>query len=136
MNMNDPRLKELEDARAATKKNIIIFFAIIILVTSFTVFFYLKSHSFLKNNDEFAKCLASKGVEMYGTTTCTHCIAQKQLFGNSFQYVNFIDCDKYINICLKAGVHGYPSWIINGTKYEGKQSLEYLSFLSGCELTE
>jgi hypothetical protein len=136
MNMKDPRIKELEDARAAMKKNIIIFFAVIIFVTLFTVFFYLKSHSFLKNNDDFAKCLSLKGAEMYGTTTCTHCIAQKELFGSSFQYINFFDCDKTLDMCLKQGVRGYPTWIINGTKYEGKQSLEYLSYLSGCELSK
>ncbi|MEI8253857.1 MAG: hypothetical protein WCG25_09235 [bacterium] len=38
---------------------------------------------------------------MYGTETCSHCIAQKELFGDSFKYINYIDCVKDPNSCSK-----------------------------------
>ena len=86
--------------------------------------------------DEFAKCLTSKGAVMYGTEWCSHCKNQKALFGNSFQYVTFTDCDAKKQACLDAGVTGYPTWVINGENYPGEKTLEDLSVLSKCELAQ
>ena len=131
--MEDKRVNEIEKEKIGIRKNLKGLVIIIVAIIIFTVVFYFYTHS-LNNHDDFAKCLSLKGAEMYGTEECHYCKAQKQLFGNSFKYINFIDCDKYREICLKAGIEGYPTWIINNTKYEGKQSLEYLSYLTGCKL--
>ena len=80
--------------------------------------------------DEFAKYLTEKGVKMYGTEWCSHCKNQKKLFGDSFQYIDYIDCDKNRQECLSAGVQGYPTWRINEQNYPGEQSLERLAQLS------
>ena len=77
--------------------------------------------------DEFAKYLTEQGIVMYGTEWCPHCKNQKELFGNSFQYINYIDCDKNQRACDEAGVSGYPTWKINGQNYPGVQSLEKLA---------
>jgi glutaredoxin len=84
--------------------------------------------------DSFAQCLTEKEIKMYGTEWCPHCKDQKGLFGNSFDYVDYIDCDKDRNICTLAGVTGYPTWKINGQNYPGTQQLSRLSELSECEL--
>ncbi|MFH1589218.1 MAG: thioredoxin domain-containing protein [archaeon] len=84
--------------------------------------------------DEFAACLFEKEVTMYGTEWCSHCQNQKAEFEKSFKYVDFVDCDKNKDACLRAGVEGYPTWKINGTLYPGEQPLERLASLSGCEL--
>ena len=81
--------------------------------------------------DEFANYLTEQGVKMYGTEWCPHCKNQKKLFGNSFQYINYIDCDENRQECLSAGVQGYPTWKINEQNYPGEQSLERLAQLSG-----
>jgi|SRR3989344_207913 len=81
--------------------------------------------------DEFAKYLTEQGVKMYGTEWCPHCKNQKKLFGSSFQYINYTDCDKNRQECLSAGVQGYPTWEIDGQNYPGEQSLERLAQLSG-----
>ncbi len=81
--------------------------------------------------DEFAKYLTEQGVKMYGTEWCSHCKNQKKLFGSSFQYIDYIDCDKNRNECTIAGVTGYPTWKINGQDYPGEQSIERLAQLSG-----
>ncbi len=86
--------------------------------------------------DGFAQCLTEKGVKMYGTEWCKHCQNQKALFGNSFGYVDYIDCDKNKNACLKAGVRGYPTWVIGVENYPGEMALERLASLSGCKLTQ
>ena len=81
--------------------------------------------------DEFANYLTEQGVKMYGTEWCSHCQNQKKLFGNSFQYIDYIDCDKNKNECSIVGVTGYPTWSINGQNYPGEQSLERLAQLAG-----
>lgn len=86
--------------------------------------------------DTFATCLFEKGAVMYGTEWCSHCISQKKMFGKSFQLVEYVDCDKYGEECLKNGVRGYPTWIIDGEKYSGEQPLQRLASLTDCELRE
>ncbi len=81
--------------------------------------------------DEFAQYLTEQGVKMYGTEWCSHCKNQKKLFGESFQYVDYIDCDRNKKACTDAGVRGYPTWNINGQNYPGEQSLQRLAQLSG-----
>ena len=88
----------------------------------------------LEQYDGFAECLTEKGVKMYGTEWCSHCQNQKNLFGSSFQHVDYIDCDKNADACDEAGIKGYPTWIIDGNLNPGTKSLETLSELSGCQL--
>jgi hypothetical protein len=82
--------------------------------------------------DEFAQCLTDAGAVMYGTTWCSHCQEQKKLFGKSFKNIDFVDCDKDSDKCSLAGVQGYPTWVINGESFPGKQSLNALGIYTGC----
>ncbi len=83
----------------------------------------------------FAQCLASKKLTMYGATWCSHCKAERALFGDSFKYVPYIDCPKNLNLCIEKRIENYPTWIdAKGVKYEGVQSLDKLSTISDCEL--
>ncbi len=84
--------------------------------------------------DDFAKCLTNNGAVMYGTDWCHVCKDQKALFGKSFDYVNYKNCDASKSECDAAGVSGYPTWRINGTNYVGLQSLEKLASLTDCSL--
>ena len=86
--------------------------------------------------DSFTQCLTEKGATMYGTDWCSHCKNQKEMFGDSFQYVNYVDCDWNKDECLKAGIKGYPTWIIDNKKYTGEQRLERLALLTECELVD
>lgn len=87
-----------------------------------------------KNNGVLAKCLSEKGVVMYGTERCPHCIEQKELFGESFKFIIYVNCDYEYSKCSEAGVQFTPTWIVNGEKYVGVQSLEKLAELSGCQI--
>lgn len=84
--------------------------------------------------DSFAQCLTEKGAIMYGVDWCSHCQNQKRLFGDSFKYINYVNCEQHKKDCLRAGVEGYPTWKINKTSYSGEQSLERLASLTGCKL--
>ena len=83
-------------------------------------------------HDDFAKYLTSEGITMAGTEWCSHCKDQKALFGNSFQYVDFRDCDNERSWCLDHVVQGYPTWVFpDGQLYPGTRTIEQLKDLSG-----
>lgn len=85
--------------------------------------------------DTFAKCVASKGVTMYGAVWCSHCLAEKKAFGESFKFVPYVECPDNIKLCTDKGINGYPTWIdALGKKYEGEQGLSGVAKISGCVL--
>ncbi|MBI2624362.1 hypothetical protein HYW67_02605 [Candidatus Parcubacteria bacterium] len=83
--------------------------------------------------DSFARCLASKGVTLYGADWCSHCQNEKRAFGSSFRFVPYVECPSEPKRCLEQGVQGYPTWILpGGEKLEGEQGVERLARASGC----
>lgn len=90
--------------------------------------------------DDFAKCLNEKGVKAYTAYWCQHCKQQKEMFGDSWGYINDIECSLpnaagQNEVCNKAGISGYPTWELgNGTRLSGTQSFETLSQLANCPI--
>ena len=88
--------------------------------------------------DDLAKCLAAKNVKMYGAYWCVHCQTQKKTFGNSWQYIEYIECSLpggkgQTEECNEAGIKGYPTWDLGkGERLSGEVSLEQLAEKSGC----
>jgi glutaredoxin len=89
-----------------------------------------------QNLDEFAQCLTDNGAVMYGTYWCTYCKAQKADFGESFEFIDYVECTEEKEECIEKEIDGFPTWIIDGENYQGKQPLQKLSELTGCELPE
>lgn len=86
--------------------------------------------------DSFAQCLTRAGAGMYGTEWCENCQNQKRMFGSSFKYVTYINCDANPTACENAGVTGYPTWIFNDeSTLVGTQALETLAEKANCALT-
>ncbi|GBE20230.1 MAG TPA: hypothetical protein ENG87_00585 [Candidatus Pacearchaeota archaeon] len=119
------------------RNNKILYIAIGIFVLIASIFLY----SYFKPSDKgevtfdnLAICLKANNVKMYGAEWCGYCKKQKALFGDSFQYIDYVDCDKNRETCSAERISGYPTWEIGGQKYSGVQSLRRLSELSGCEL--
>jgi glutaredoxin len=87
------------------------------------------------NYDNFAKCLAEKNVVMYGAEWCSHCKAQKEAFGSSFQYIKYVECTTNESVCKAKNILGFPTWISDkGELFEGEQSMAKLAEISGCQL--
>ena len=85
--------------------------------------------------DSFAQCLRDKRVMMYGADWCPHCQNEKKAFGESFRFVNYIECPKEPQKCLSANINGYPTWTFtDGRRFEGELGLQKLSLESGCAL--
>jgi len=89
----------------------------------------------LSDLDKFAKCLTENGATIYVSKYCGHCEHQKEMFGESFEYVNSVECTENQELCQQMGIEGVPTWIINGKSYTGVQSFETLSSLTGCSLS-
>jgi len=79
------------------------------------------------NIDEFAKYLTSKGIKMYGSAFCPHCAKQKEIFGESFKYIDYVECTENADLCRD--LIGVPAWKINGKIYYGTKSLSELKSL-------
>ena len=89
-----------------------------------------------ENLDCFAKCLTEEGFVIYTLPTCGHCKQQKELFGESFQYLNHVDCYENSQYCVDKGVRYVPTWEIYGELIDGLLTLEELSEKSGCDLPQ
>jgi uncharacterized membrane protein len=94
-----------------------------------------------KRLDSFAKCLTEAGVTMYGTDDCTWCSRQKELFGESFALLDYINCQQHELKCEEKKLEGMPSWIQQATdgselkRHAGVLTLRELEQFSGCQLT-
>ncbi len=87
--------------------------------------------------DDFAKCLTEKGVKMYGAVWCPHCQNEKEMFGKSWQYMNYVECAApnggQAQACAQAGIELYPTWEFpNNEKIAEEFTIEQLSQKTGC----
>lgn len=83
---------------------------------------------------QFAQCLTSKGMKVYGTSYCGACQQQKALFGSAYSYINDIDCQRSPQVCSSKGISTYPTWEDgSGGKHQGARPFSSLSQMSGCQ---
>lgn len=136
------------------KKNIFIIIGILIIILGGGYYLITQNNSQTTSNnsqttspssqinsyDEFAQCLTQKGVKMYGAYWCPHCNNQKEMFGSSWQYIDYVKCALRNSrgqtpSCREAGIRAYPTWVFpDGRKIEGELSFKELSEYSGCQL--
>ncbi len=107
--------------------------AVIILVIA--VAYFILSRQKPETPEEVAKCIGSKSV-LYVQLGCYACGLQEDMFGENYKHLNKIDCwfeqEKCLETIAKDGFYQTPTWIINGKKYEGVQTIEKLKELTGC----
>jgi len=90
--------------------------------------------------DYLAKCLSRSDVKLYGAYWCHNCTNQKKMFGDSAEYLPYIECDEngkdsQAALCAAEGVTNYPTWKFpDGTVKVGVQKLEDLSTWSSCPI--
>jgi uncharacterized membrane protein/glutaredoxin len=82
-----------------------------------------------------ARHLREKGAVMYGAYWCPHCTEQKALFGDAAKDIPYVECDpKGVNarpdLCQKAGVRSFPTWVMGEARREGIQSPQALAEFS------
>lgn len=118
--------------RGISKSNLITF-GIIILVFSLAAYILFKDNSSSEISENLAKCIGEHS-ELYVQTGCLACVRQEELFGKEAKHLNKIDCFLLENrqTCFEKNIEATPTWIINGEKYRGAQSIETLKALTNC----
>jgi uncharacterized membrane protein/glutaredoxin len=80
-------------------------------------------------------------AKFYGASWCPHCTQQKEMFGSSVNRVPYIECSPggprapVSQACREARIESYPTWVINGQRYGGTQTLEALAQFSNYKHT-
>jgi uncharacterized membrane protein len=80
--------------------------------------------------------LAKTDAKFYGAFWCPHCKEQKEMFGGSVDRLPYVECSPagpngpLAQACKEARIESYPTWLINGQRYTGTQTLEDLAQFS------
>jgi glutaredoxin len=87
----------------------------------------------------FAQALTASGTKMYGAFWCSHCHAQKELFGAAQSELPYVECsnpDHSRNqTAIDAGITSYPTWVFPDTsRHTGEMSFQELAAQSGVPL--
>ncbi len=120
--------------------NLIILIVVVLLLVGGAFYFLSMQEAKPGKLDQFAQCLKSKGLVFYGAFWCPHCQNEKALFGNSKQYLPYVECSTpdssgQLQVCSDQKIEGYPTWHFpDGSKQEGEMTLQELSTKSGCTL--
>lgn len=83
--------------------------------------------------------LIKTDAKFYGADWCPHCQEQKKLFGGSADHLPYIECSPYgrgapqATTCDAKMIHSYPTWIINGRRYERVLTLREVAAYSGFD---
>jgi glutaredoxin len=86
-----------------------------------------------------AEHLSKNDAKFYGASWCPHCTDQKNLFGSSAKRIPYVECSPggpkapQAQECKDRNIQSYPTWIINGQRHTGVQSLDTLSQLSNFQ---
>ncbi len=94
--------------------------------------------------EAFTKCLVEKGTVMYGTFWCPKCAEVKKKFGESFRYMNYVECDprgenEQSLLCIEKDIKLYATFEFNGdpnSRLIGKPTFQELSEKTGCPAPE
>ena len=80
--------------------------------------------------------LKAKGATFYGASWCNACQAQKDIFGSAASHLPYVECSPrgqntpQSTICLLKKIKSYPTWLIDGRRYERILTIEALKKVS------
>ena len=80
--------------------------------------------------------LTKTDAKFYGAYWCPHCVEQKELFGASSRRLPYVECSPggpsapQATVCKENDIKSYPTWVINGARYTGTQTLDALAQFS------
>lgn len=116
-------------------------FVLCVLVVAFAIFTKDTKEKTSGLYDKFAQCLTNNGAVMYGVEWCSHCNEEKNTFGSSFNFINYIECSENTQLCIDKGIRGYPSWSIGTSTeliegFDKNTTFNQLSEKTGCKLPQ
>jgi hypothetical protein len=88
--------------------------------------------------ERLARHLSDSSMVLYGSSLSSETKDQKALFGEAITAIDYVDCDVAGNSsnpdeCVGQDITIYPTWVYNGEKFEGEQSLSDLAKITNFE---
>lgn len=86
--------------------------------------------------------LEESGARYYGAFWCPNCQQQNRLFGRSADRLPYVECTPngrgggVAFDCVSADISGYPTWIIDGKRFQKVMTPEELERVSGFTFDE
>ena|SRR3989344_8196300 len=113
------------------KKNNMITIGIVVFIIAVSFFILTRDKPLV--SEELAKCIGDNSL-LYVQKGCIHCETQKKMFGDSYQFLNVVDCFYENDVCTDENIRATPTWVItsSGSHVEGIQSIDKLKSLTGC----
>lgn len=124
----------------AKLRNILLLVAGSFIILGAVFYFLMVQENQPGKLDTFAKCINASGAKFYGAFWCPHCQDQKSLFGNSKQYLPYVECSTpdsngQLQVCIDQKIQVYPTWkFADGSIQEGQLSLQQLADKTKCPL--
>lgn len=84
-----------------------------------------------ESKEEIAKCIANKST-LYVQLGCHACKTQEEIFGDSYKYLDTVDCFYEQDKCVEKDITATPTWVINGERYTGYKQIDKLKELADC----
>ncbi len=111
-----------------------ILIAVIVAAVAVSAYFSITAKVIAEDGtyDKFVKCLSSKSLVLFGSADCEYCNSLKSAFGQSSNFLSYIDCSKDKSRC--GDVKEYPMWHFSGQYLRGNFSLQELSIITKCIL--
>ena len=86
--------------------------------------------------DDIANKITANGWVLYSTTTCPHCVEQKEVLGTAIDQITVINCDaseEAYNQCMANNITGVPTWInsVTGEMRVGVHGIDELIEMGG-----
>lgn len=104
-------------------------FAIVLIVILISIFIISTRGNKEETPEHIAQCIGEKAT-LYVQLGCHACETQENLFGENIEHIYMIDC--YFERDKCGEITHTPTWIIDGEKYIGVQSIDKLRELTGC----
>lgn len=135
--MTNEKNEEQKEEILQKPRSRMIFFLILgfIFLLAFAVLFFTLSSKEEPKEDTIGKlinCMQGKTIIFYGTDTCPVCQKQKELFGERFDKIMYVNCHELLEFCNAEKIRKVPTWLINGEHYVGYKSAEELMELIEC----
>ena len=78
---------------------------------------------------QLVKKLNQAKAVLYGSDTCGHCLHQREVFGEHFEKIGYVNFQKNPKVFEEKGIEYFPTWIIKGKKIVGFKTLAELAEL-------
>lgn len=132
--------QKTKNKKSGNSKYVVIGIIAIVIIGIFMLTNNKENSASGSSRDNFAKCITEKGAVMYGTFWCPHCAKTKKMFGESFNFIKYVECDprgdnEQSLLCINNEIDKYDTWeFADGSRLISEPTFAQLSEKTGCPI--